>query len=215
MSSQIPTERDIQPTDYDKSRPNEGLSMAEIAPHFIVVEEVQAPGQAAEHMNDTETPLEITLGVLSRHEEMGWLTGDVESTPEKSVGLTQATIAEEIYPNKAKAELIEFDRTAVGILALHWVLKGDYKSFTDCQSGANKLSKGSFDALRAYTQDILKTDADFDAMETFMVINDLGKITEVVETVAKRTGLRDVDHDKVLLVGLENHHDISPSFERL
>lgn len=214
MSSQEPAELGIHPTGFDKPRPAEVLSISAIAPH-IIVEEVQALGQAAEHIDSAETPLEITLAVLSRHEEMGWLTGDVESTPEKSVSGTQATLAEEIYPNKAKTELIEFDRTAVGILALHWVLKGDYKSFTDCQAGPTKLTQESFAALKAYTHAVLQTDADFDAMETFMVINDLGKITEVVETVAKRTGLRDVDHDKVLLVGLENHPDISPSFERL
>ncbi len=215
MSSQEPGELGIQPTGFMKPRPVEVLSMAEIAPHFIVVEEVQIADQAAECIDDSETPLEIVRGILLRHEEMGWLTGDVESTPEKSVATTQATLAEGIYPNKDKAELVEFDRTAVGILALHWVLIGDYKSFTDCQGGPTKLTEQSFAALRAYTRDILRTDADFDAMETFMVINDLGKITEVVETVAERTGLRDVDHDKVLLVGLENHPDISPSFERL
>ncbi len=52
-------------------------------------------------------------------------------------------------------------------------------------------------------------------METFMVINDLGKIKSVVENIAEKSGVRDVDHDKMLLVGLEQHPDISPSFQKL
>lgn len=52
-------------------------------------------------------------------------------------------------------------------------------------------------------------------MITYMVINDLGKIKSIVEEIQKRSGVVDVDHDNLLLLALEQHPDISPSFQRL
>ncbi len=156
------------------------------------------------------------MHALSQYQEMGWLTGGVEATPEASVAAQGGvTIGEQIFPALDKEDLVEFNRTAVGILTLHWVMNGDYESFTACQAEPTRLTQGGFAQLQTYTKSILKTPEDFNAMETFMVINDLGKVKSIVGQIAERTGTQDVDHDKVLLVGLENSPEISPSFQKL
>lgn len=110
---------------------------------------------------------------------------------------------------------IEFDRTANGIAYLNWVLGGNYEQFTQPQGAPIKLSRESFDRLHDYTKRILKTPEDVDAMITYMVINDLGKIDAVVKHVESTLSIKDVDHDKVLLQALQKHPEISPSFQRL
>ncbi|MFH0873747.1 MAG: DUF1152 domain-containing protein [Candidatus Komeilibacteria bacterium] len=154
--------------------------------------------------------------LAAKYPEMGWLTGDIDATPETSISdQTEGTIGKYIFPNLDKKDLIEFDRTAVGILTLQWAANGDYESFTACQKGPTKLTPEDFTKLQEYTKSILQNPEDFEAMETFMVINDLGKIKSVVENIAEKSGVRDVDHDRMLLVGLEQHPDISPSFQKL
>ena len=99
--------------------------------------------------------------------------------------------------------------------AVEWLLKGDYESFTACQD-KQKLTPESFKKMSEYTSGILKDDEALDAMITFMVINDLGKIQKVVDQLAEETGTHNVDHDKILLSALEKNGDkVSPSYGRL
>ncbi|MBS2034028.1 DUF1152 domain-containing protein [bacterium] len=110
---------------------------------------------------------------------------------------------------------IEFDRTYVGVKAIEWLLKGDYASFTECQD-KQKLTPESFQKMSDYARSIIKDDQALDAMITFMVINDLGKIKKVVDQLAEQTGTHNVDHDKILLEALEKNGDkVSPSYGRL
>ncbi len=48
-----------------------------------------------------------------------------------------------------------------------------------------------------------------------MVVNDLGKVKGVVKNIAEKSGIKDVDHDKLLFAGLSQHPEISPSFQKL
>ncbi len=162
------------------------------------------------------TPLGKIQAVVNRYPEMNWLTGKTNATPAHvSESEPGKTIGETLFEDTPKADLTEFNRTAVGILTLDWILKGNYDAFTACQKPETKLSRDSFDQLQAYTKRILPDDEAVDAMVTYMVINDLGKINSVVEDIEQRTGLQEVDHDKVLLAGLEAHPDISPSYQSL
>ncbi|HEV3157280.1 MAG TPA: hypothetical protein VGZ00_08035 [Candidatus Baltobacteraceae bacterium] len=165
--------------------------------------------------------------ILQEYPEMGWLAGSIHGTPEGKVDASAPTISQRIFGEKQ----IEFDRTAVGILVLDWVLAADYESFTECQWQQVEqgrmpleevLSPKSFDELRKYTQRILPDETSRRAMVTFMVINDLGKVDAVVdelkaravaeETAGSRNPFDDVDHDKLLLLGLRRHPEIFPSF---
>lgn len=172
--------------------------------------------QSIEVKKEIPQSVEIIKSLTNKYPEMGWLTGNVEATPEASLqDQVEGTIGKHIFPDIDKKDLIEFDRTAVGLLTLHWVANGDYTSFTACQKGPTKLTPEGFTRFQEYTKSILQNSDDFEAMETFMVINDLGKVKGVVESIAEKSGARDVDHDKMLLVGLEQHPDISPSFQKL
>ena len=172
--------------------------------------------QSIEVKKEVPQSVEIINSLTNKYPEMGWLTGNVEATPEASLqDQVEGTIGKHIFPDLEKKDLIEFDRTAVGLLTLHWVANGDYASFTACQKGPTKLTPEGFVKLQEYTKSILQNPDDFEAMEIFMVINDLGKVKGVAESIAEKSGVRDVDHDKMLLVGLEQHPDISPSFQKL
>lgn len=109
----------------------------------------------------------------------------------------------------------EFDRTLVGIESLKWVLNGDYDKFTGCQKDSVKLTPENFDHLRTYTQNVLQTPEDIDAMIGYTVINDLGKIKSVVSNIQEKTGIKSVDHDDVLLYALKHTPEEVPTFKRL
>lgn len=98
---------------------------------------------------------------------------------------------------------------------MKWITEGDYNSFTACQKENVRLSRQSFQELQSYVKDILPDQEAIEAMITFMVINDLTKVKAVVADLAKRSGIENVDHDKLLLVALRDHPEVSPSFQRL
>ncbi len=187
--------------DLGKSRRKVLLSMvsgkdvnsliAEIRPILTdLMAHVKAKGKALEHTEGLDLlsmsdPVQIISTVYQRYPEMGWLTGDITITPEASHSRDddKKTIGEQIFPHMTREDVVEFDRTAVGILNLIWVLQGDYEAFTQCQKAEVKLSRESFNELRRYTQAILPEVEDLRAMIIYMVINDLGKIPQFIEKV--------------------------------
>lgn len=167
-------------------------------------------------MKDVQKPLEIVRKLTEQYPELVWLTGATDATPEAGgPSSAEGTFGSQLFPNLDKKNLVEFDRTVVGILTLLWTLDDDYEGFVECQQGPSKLTPESFAGLREYMLSILKTPEDIEALKTFLVINDLGKIRRVIKQIVEKTGAHDVDHDKMLLVGLERAPEISPSFQRL
>ncbi len=108
----------------------------------------------------------------------------------------------------------EFDRTAVGILALKWLLAGDYHMFTSPQPKPI-LTERNFNALKRYTKRIVKNNDILDALIGFLVINDLGKVKSVVHQVELRSGIKNVDHDVILTILLERYPQMSYTYRRL
>lgn len=152
--------------------------------------------------------------LVEQYPELSWLTGEVQSTPEMSQDVDGTkTLGEQIFPTLEKASLTEFNRTAVGLACLNWVLEGDYSSFTACQKDG-KMTEESFQELREYTQKVLQDRSAQEAMVVYTIINDLGKIEAVIQK-AKALGVEDIDHDKVLVRVLETSSKISPSFNNL
>ena len=179
-----------------------------------------------------QSQTDMTRILLERYPELNWLTGAVDATPEGQVAAGQVAAGQVAAGQAAAGQVaairdkspsetffgekhIEFDRSVTGIFLLKWILVGDYEAFTAPQKGAAKLTRENFAHLKEYTESILNTQESIDAMIAYMVINDLGKIRAIVDEVQNRTGLRDVDHDNILLVALESHPEISPSFQRL
>jgi len=168
--------------------------------------------EVVERLKRTTDIVDAMRIVVDYYPEMHWLTGDVNATPEGKVSNEGVSISEKLFGQKH----IEFNRTAVGIMTFLWVLNNDYEAFTASQGGATKLTRQSFDELRVYTERILNEDPEaFDALVVYTVINDLGKIKAIVDLVQTKSGIQDIDHDKILTVALENHPELAPSFNRL
>ncbi|MBP9797784.1 hypothetical protein KBC70_01415 [Candidatus Woesebacteria bacterium] len=165
---------------------------------------------------DRRNPVEILKVIVRRYPEMEWLTGSVQASPELGeYRLDGKTLGEIFYPHLDEKSLIEFNRTAVGILSFVWAFYGMYEEFTACQKPKDRLTPESFNKLVTFARVIAHFPEAFEAIIVYMVINDLGKIQSVVDRIAMSTGVRDVDHDKVLRIGLELHPEISPSFQSL
>lgn len=158
--------------------------------------------------------IDEVMGLIIRdYPEMGWLTGSVNATPE---GTSNPDPTQLVSQRIFGAKHTEFDRTAVGIMTFLWVIRGEYEAFTACQPPAVRLSRENFSELRRYTIDILHDNPQaLDALIVYTVINDLGKIKAIVDEVQRRAGTNEIDHDKILYRALDEHPDISPSFNRL
>jgi hypothetical protein len=155
--------------------------------------------------------------LVDLYPEMLWLTGGVNATPEIVDPRSNegATVGEKLFASMQKEALIEFNRTALGVLTLSWVLTGDYESFTACQKEGVRLTRESFDQLRAYTLRVLPSPESIDAMVVYSVIKDLGKVRSIVSQIESKIGMQEVDHDVILLRALETCPETSPSFSRL
>ncbi len=160
--------------------------------------------------------VETIRGLLQKYpQELSWLTGDVHSSPEIGGAIVgDKTAGEAIFPNLTKDQIKEFDRTAVGLLTFLWALGGDYDSFVECQPSTVRLTRESFDRLHEFTKRVVPDKEAKNAMSLYLVINDLTKVSSVVEEMKKRTGNIVVDHDVLLLDVLQNHQDLSPSFAK-
>lgn len=147
-----------------------------------------------------------------------WLTQKTDSTPEggaKPVGVLGPEKNQTPSMYLFGKEIVEVNRTAVGFLALKWILANDYESFTGNQIPAVRLSKESFADLRNYVMATLKTSEDIDAMIVMILTNDLGKVKKYHDLTERAAARAVVDHDEVLFVGFSEWPETSPNFLRL
>lgn len=156
-------------------------------------------------LEDPETGLIWSL--VLRFPEMRWLTWDVEATPEATYeAADKKNIWEKIFPWLSKKELTEFNRTSVGILCLYWAYEGWdewYKKLTECQTDEElKLTRENFEDLHEYTKSILPNEEDFNTLIVYTVINDLWKISSVMEQIqvdaSKEFSLRNINLEKTI-----------------
>jgi len=137
---------------------------------------------------------------MREYPELEWLKGDVNVTPEGA--------------NKTVDPDLEFKKTILSIKLLKYVISNDYEKFTKCQQ-PKRLSRKKFKEICKYTKEIIKSKEDLEAICTYLIINDLGKIKRVVSRIENQIGLQTVDHDDILYQGLANIPGISPSFDKL
>jgi hypothetical protein len=163
-----------------------------------------------------QNAVNFTQDMINKYPELILLTGSANATPEATViPSSESSIGQVLFPGLTKEGLIEFDRTVLGLLALHWVLENDFDSFTSCQKGKDKLSPEQFEILRNFTRGVLSSKERVEAMETYLVINDLGKLESIVKMMEQKTGFSSVDHDLILAKALQECPEVSPSFQRL
>jgi hypothetical protein len=161
-------------------------------------------------MSAVRNDFQIAKLLVETFPEIGGLAGSVNATPE-GIGATEGVYSQQMF-GTAHPEL---DRTLVGLLALEWVCRGDRAAFTECQPEATKLSEKSFEEIRALVRRVLPNDEAVIAMQVYMVINDLGKVKQVLQTLLEERGFEDVDHDVALLHLLRTTPEVAPSFQAL
>mmetsp|Transcript_24901 Transcript_24901/g.34862 ORF Transcript_24901/g.34862 Transcript_24901/m.34862 type:complete len:503 (+) Transcript_24901:94-1602(+) len=153
----------------------------------------------------------LVFNLCERYHEITWLSQKTHVTPEGIVGKQTNKISEQMFGEAH----IEFDKTIVSIFCLFWVHENDRASFVECQRDPFRLTEKSFADLRNYVFRVCPTSPDVEALVVFTVLNDLGKVEKVVEYVAARTGIEEVDHDKILWMGLKTLPKIFPSYAKL
>lgn len=153
---------------------------------------------------------EFLSHINANYPEMVRLTEAVRGSPESQRVDNEHSPSKKLFGKQH----IEFDRTAVGILAVKWVLTNNYAQFVTGQPESLKLKKESFDALRRSTL-LLVERKQLNALITSLALNDLGKVIAFCKEVEQRKKSEDIDHDNVLLTALHKYPDLVPSFKKL
>ena len=153
---------------------------------------------------------EFLMHINSSYPEIVRLTQAVRASPESQAVDNEYSPSKKLFGKQH----IEFDRTAVGILAVKWVLANDYDQFVYGQPDSVKLKKESFDALRKVTQTLVER-KQLHALITSLAFNDLGKVIAFCEEIERRNGKAEIDHDNILLEALYKYPDMVPSFQKL
>ncbi|OJJ32638.1 hypothetical protein ASPWEDRAFT_588401 [Aspergillus wentii DTO 134E9] len=125
----------------------------------------------------------------------------VESgAPDPPGSLNGSTPSRYLY----KHDYVEVNRTLVNMLALKWVLAGDYNAFTACQKEQGKLSEQSFREMKEYFNRRLPTNEDIYYLLAAIVVDDIGKDPGLAKELgqrkqkALRANIRQGNHSEVL-----------------
>jgi hypothetical protein len=169
--------------------------------------------------------------LVTLYPELKWLTKKVEISPEDAAAIAH----EDAFSTMLFGELHpEIERTMTSLVILQQILKGDYEGLVRAQ-GTNpvKLKPASFDYIRQVFFKVIGNEdwngpiptgseainavsiEKLDALITYMAIHDLGKSKSFKNVAQKVSAKLSVDHDRVLIHGLNEEEMLSTSFERL
>jgi hypothetical protein len=99
------------------------------------------------------------------------------------------------------------------MLAIFWLVSGNYTVFTKCQAGNEQLTRQSWGWIQEWILKKMDDDNKVDAMLAFMAIHALGKIEEFRDELAP--GFSKHMHDRALLHILETNAEVIPTYLRL
>ena len=125
------------------------------------------------------------------------------------------SLAYQVFETDNLADTIEFDRAAVGLLCLKYVLANDYEAFTACQNPQIKLSHQSFEALQNFTKQVIQTPEDLEIAIYSIMCNDLGKTYTLINAYQKLKNHTDADHDTIYATLLNEKPELFSGFQNL
>lgn len=139
------------------------------------------------------------------------LTGRKESKPQPwSKDAAGSTPSERVF-GKVYGE---FDRTLNAIMFLKWVLAGDLEKITKNQQEP-KLTAASLAEIQKFTNETIQSEADWDAMLTYMALHDVAKDKDAGAYFRKLLSSTTNDHDEIMLEAVSKRLDQFPSLVRL
>ena len=126
---------------------------------------------------------------------------NAESTVESGTAKPAGSLDNGETPSRHlfQTDYAEVNRTLVNMLALKWVLAGDYDSFTACQRDQGKLSKQSFHCLCK----LFIGYRDIYTLLVAIVTDDLGKDPQLAKDLAETRNRDSTEHIK-----MENHSKV-------
>jgi hypothetical protein len=100
----------------------------------------------------------------------------------------------------------EVNRTLVSVLALRWIYNGQYETFVETQPEPLRLKRESFNWMCKIFTNGINSPADFHALITSIVVNDLGKDPQLATDYYDKTGedISDLNHDMILLKAVKD-----------
>ncbi|KAL2004482.1 hypothetical protein VTN00DRAFT_3484 [Thermoascus crustaceus] len=139
--------------------------------------------------------------------ELRWLknaTPTVESSKSAPIG---ALGSNRLTPSYALygSEYTEVNRNLVSMLAVKWLMAGDYQTFTCCQNPLAKLKPESFQRLHALLVEICPDPEAIYALLVAIVVNDVGKNEDLARLVTNITGQTFQNHDDVVYAAAGEH----------
>ena len=153
--------------------------------------------------------------VVKKYSEIQYAIMGNKVTAATNQHLTGDTLASRVFETSDIKDATEFDRAAVGLLCLKYVLTNDYDHFTACQNPHTKLSQKSFSKLRHFTQQIIQTPEDLEVAVYMIMCNDLGKTHRIMDVYYDLEANKDADHDVIFSTVLKKKEDLFPGFQHL
>lgn len=160
----------------------------------LTLQRVIDQGRFAE-LSDTKA---VQLFERAFHEELTGLK-DADETVESGVTEPPGSLENGDTPSRFlyEKDYTEVNRTLVNMLALKWILAGEYDAFTDNQNQEARLTTQSFNDLRRFFKERLQSSHDIYALLVAVVLDDLGKSRGLTDSVKGSKSRK-----------LENHSDI-------
>lgn len=154
--------------------------------------------------------------ILKKYPEIQYTVLENQTTAEaEQNNMFSDSLASKVFEKNNLPDTVEFDRAAVGLLCLKYVLSNDYESFTACQNPSVKLSFESFQKLRQFTKNVIKTPEDLEIAVYTIMCNDLGKTHTLINAYQALKKNTDADHDTIFATLLNEKPELFSGFQNL
>ena len=134
--------------------------------------------------------------------ELEYLMNTTRTRATSPLKTTQALGSQHLTPAQLlfASDFSEINRTVVSVLALKWLVAGQYEVFTSGQESSVRLSRNSFFALRSALVESLGTCEEVYALIVATIINDLGKNPALWEDIRSylAPGKSPTNHDDII-----------------
>jgi len=134
--------------------------------------------------NEFDAELQHLRCATPSAESVGLVSGETHDSP-----------SYELYGEDAA----EVNRTMLSIVALRWILNGDYESFTGAQPESTKLSRESFSQMSTLFKQYLPTSKDVYLLIVATIVADVGKDPGLAGEIEKQSGSKVADNHDLLV----------------